>query len=130
MSWNRLQAQTMVLVRNMLWALFPWLRRVQSGQFLHSDSTMLVDLMSQAREIPEVVQHELGSAASSDNGVTSSSRSDSEPDLESPKVCKPPEAVVGAVMVQHKKWRTVHLVPEGFKKFLERLTRPSAGSLS
>ena len=27
MSWNRLQAQTMVLVRNMLWALFPWLRR-------------------------------------------------------------------------------------------------------
>ena len=75
--------------------------------------------MSQAREIPEVVQHEVGSAASSDNGVTSSSRSDSEPDLESPKVCKPPEAVVGTVMVQHKKWRTVHLVPEGFKKFLQ-----------
>ena len=92
---------------------------VQPGQFLHSDSTMLVDLMSQAREILEVVQHELGSAASSDNGVTSSSRSDSEPDLESPKVCKPPEAVVGSVMVQHKKWRTVHLVPEGFKKFLQ-----------
>ncbi|CAJ1386205.1 unnamed protein product, partial [Effrenium voratum] len=35
------------------------------------------------------------------------------------KVCKPPEAVVGTVMVQHKKWRTVHLVPEGFKKFLQ-----------
>ena len=58
--------------------------------------------MSQARETPEVPQHELESAASSDNGVTSSSCAGSEPELESPRICKPPEAVEGTVMVQHK----------------------------
>ncbi|CAJ1450431.1 unnamed protein product, partial [Effrenium voratum] len=31
------------------------------------------------------------------------------PQNELESVCKPPEAVVGTVMVQHKKWRTVHL---------------------
>ena len=49
-----------------------------SGQFLHSDSTMLVELMSQARETPEVPQHGLS------------------------LICKPPEAVEGTVMVQRR----------------------------
>ena len=65
-----------------------------SGQFLHSDSTMLVELMSQARETPEVPQHGLS------------------------LICKPPEAVEGTVSATQD-WR-MRLVPEGFNRVLQR----------